>query len=240
MGQGASTALRKIVAETMEIPLEAVIFTAPDTDCVPDSGPTVASRTVMIVGKLLKDAAEELAEKTGSGDINCSVEKRYIHPEEFIWDEASFSGDAYPAYSWAVNVVEVEIDPLSFEVKITGSWGVFDVGTPIDLRLVEGQMQGGTSQALAYATIENMEMLNGRPAQASFTDYTIPTTLDFPDTACFFVDNPYRYGPYGAKSAGELPNEGPAGAVAAAVSQAVGKLVAEIPITPEKLEAMSK
>jgi CO/xanthine dehydrogenase Mo-binding subunit len=114
------------------------------------------------------------------------------------------------------------------------------VGTPIDLRLVEGQMQGGTSQALAYATIENMEMLNGRPAQASFTDYTIPTTLDFPDTACFFVDNPYRYGPYGAKSAGELPNEGPAGAVAAAVSQAVGKLVAEIPITPEKLEAMSK
>ncbi|MBI9109098.1 MAG: xanthine dehydrogenase family protein [Spirochaetales bacterium] len=240
MGQGASTTLRKIVAETMGLPLEAVIYTVPDTDVVPDSGPTVASRTIMIVGKLLQDAAEELKKNIDSGSPVLTAEKRYVHPEEFEWDEETFKGDAYPAYSWSINVVEVEVDPITFEVSITGSWGVYDVGTAIDLRILKGQMQGGTAQSLAYSTIERMEMSGGRPAQASFTDYTIPTTLDFPDTECFFIDNPYRYGPFGAKAAGELPNEGPAGAVAAAVSQAVGRIITEIPVTPEMLEAASR
>jgi CO/xanthine dehydrogenase Mo-binding subunit len=240
MGQGASTTLRKIVAEEMSLPFDSIIFTNPDTDAVPDSGPTVASRTIMIVGKLLQDAASELKEQLESGGSSLTVEKRYVHPPEFEWDEETFTGDAYPGYSWSINVVEVEVDPLTFEIKITGSWGVYDVGTPIDLRIVEGQMQGGTAQSLAYSTIEKMEMRGGLPAQASFTDYTIPTTLDFPDTKCFFVDNPYRYGPFGAKAAGELPNEGPPGAVAAAVSQAVGRIITEIPITPEKLEAAAE
>ena len=240
MGQGASITLRKIVAETAGLPLEAVIYTMPDTDVVPDSGPTVASRTIMIVGKLLQDAAEDLRIQIENGRSELTVEKKYVHPEEFVWDEETFSGDAYPAYSWSINVVEVEIDPLTYEIKIIGSWGVYDIGTPIDIRIAEGQMQGGTAQSLAYSTIELMEITNGRPAQASFTDYTIPTCLDLPDTECFFVDNPYRYGPFGAKAAGELPNEGPHAAVASAVSQAVGRLVTEIPITPEKLEAASK
>ena len=243
MGQGASVTLRKIVAESMDIPLDNVIFTQPDTLEVPDSGPTVASRTIMIVGKLLSDAAVDLKnkiEKTGQPkkDKPVTAERRYVHPEEFKWDEATFTGDAYPGYSWSVNVVEVEVDPLTYEIKVIGSWGVYDVGTPIDIKILEGQMQGGTAQSLGYSGIENMQIIKGRPAQASFTDYTIPTTLDFPDTDCQFIDNPYRYGPFGAKAAGELPNEGPAAAFVSAVSQAVGRMLTEIPVTPEKLEAL--
>ncbi len=241
MGQGASLTLRKIVAETMELPLERIIFNRPDTLEVPDSGPTVASRTIMIVGKLLQDAAADLSIKlqTAAAPLSgkpVTVEKRYVHPEEFKWDESTFTGDAYPGYSWSVNVVEVEIDPVTYETHVTGSWAVYDVGTAIDMKVLCGQMQGGTAQSLGYASIEKMQILNGKPGQASFTDYTIPTTLDFPDTVCQFIDNPYRYGPFGAKAAGELPNEGPAGAFAAAVSQAVGKIITEIPVTPEKLE----
>ncbi|MDC7227104.1 MAG: xanthine dehydrogenase family protein molybdopterin-binding subunit [Spirochaetales bacterium] len=237
MGQGASITLRKIVAEESGLPLEAIIFTNPDTDIVPDSGPTVASRTIMIVGKLIQDAAAMLKQKI-EDDINSpsSVEKSYVHPPEFDWDEETFTGDAYPAYSWAVNVIEVEIDPITFEIKITGSWAVYDVGTPIDIKILEGQMQGGTAQSLGYSSIEKMQMINGKPAQVSFTDYTIPTTLDFPDTECVFIDNPYRYGPFGAKAAGELPNEGPAAAFTAAISQASGRMITEIPVTPEMLE----
>ena len=240
MGQGASTGLRKIVAEEMDLPLDAVIFTRPDTGIVPNSGPTVASRTIMIVGKLLQDAASELKTRVVDGGGEAAVEKRYVHPPEFEWDEKTFTGDAYPGYSWSINVVEVEVDPITFEVGITGSWAVYDVGTPIDLRILEGQMQGGTAQSLAWSTIEKMESRGGLPAQASFTDYTIPTAMDFPDTRCFFIENPYRYGPFGAKAAGELPNEGPAGAVAAAVSQAVGRTITKIPITPEELEAAAR
>ena len=236
MGQGASTTLRKIVAEETGMPLKNIVFTNPDTDKVPDSGPTVASRTIMIVGKLLQDAASELKTRLG-GDSPVSVERRYVHPEEFEWDEETFSGDAYPGYSWAVNVIEVEIDRLTWEITITGSWAVYDVGTPIDIGILTGQMQGGTAQSLGYSSIERMQMRSGKPAQASFTDYTIPTSLDFPDTECIFVDNPYRYGPFGAKAAGELPNEGPAAAFASAVSQATGKLITYIPVSPEALEA---
>lgn len=242
MGQGASLTLRKIVAETMKLPLHKVIFHQPDTDLVPDSGPTVASRTIMIVGKLLQDAAADLKTairtKGFSPDGGLTAEKKYVHPEEFKWNEETFTGDAYPGYSWSVNVVEVEVDRLTYEITVTGSWGIYDVGTPIDMTVLKGQMQGGTTQSLGYSGIENMQMINGKPAQASFTDYTIPTTLDFPDTECLFVDNPYRYGPYGAKAAGELPNEGPAAAFVSAVSQAVGKIVARIPVTPEHLEEL--
>jgi len=249
MGQGASVTLQKIAAEAMELPLNKVFFTTPDTDLVPDSGPTVASRTIMIVGKLLHDAAADLKQKMNdmkASDFSASLsagnilysEKRYVQPEEMSWDESTFTGDAYPGYSWSVNVVEVEVDPVTFEIRVAGSWAVYDVGTPIDTIILKGQMQGGTVQSLAYSSIEKMEMINGKPAQASFTDYTIPTTLDFPDTECIFVDNPYKYGPFGAKAAGELPNEGPAGAFAAAVSQATGLRINSIPVTPEMLEAM--
>ncbi len=243
MGQGASMTLRKIAAQAMELPLESVIYETPDTDIVPDSGPTVASRTIMVVGKLLKDAASELKAKLDAGnkpekDLPVTVTKQYVHPEEFKWDEKTFNGDAYPGYSWSVNVVEVELDPVTYAIEVTGSWAVYDVGTPIDIKILKGQMQGGTTQSLAYSGIEVMEISNGKPAQASFTDYIIPTALDFPDTVCEFVDNPYKYGPFGAKAAGELPNEGPAAAFASAVSQAAGRLITEIPITPEKLEAL--
>lgn len=245
MGQGPSTTLKKIVAEAMYLPLERVVYNRPDTGEVPDSGPTVASRTIMIVGKLLYDAAKELQEIISSGHLPTTgnaieVEKRYVHPQEFEWDESTFTGDAYPGYSWSVNVVEVEVDPLTYAIKVIGSWAVYDVGTPIDINIIKGQMQGGTAQSLGYAYLEKMEMINGRPAQLSFTDYTIPTTLDFPDLQCQFIDTPYRFGPFGAKAAGELPNIGPAAAFAAAVSQATGKIITEIPVTPEKLDAELK
>ncbi|MDC7125874.1 MAG: xanthine dehydrogenase family protein molybdopterin-binding subunit [Spirochaetales bacterium] len=236
MGQGASTTLRKIVSESTGLPLEDVFFSQPDTAIVPNSGPTVASRTILIVGKLLQDASEELKQKIESKEDNITVEKRYKQPDEIKWDQNSFNGDAYPCYSWSINVVEVEVDSITYDISITGSWAVYDVGTPIDIKILTGQMQGGTAQALGYSTIEKMEFSNGKFDQRSFTDYTIPTSLDLPDTECFFIDNPYKYGPYGAKAAGELPNEGPAGAVAAAVSQAVKKIIKNIPITPEILE----
>ncbi|WP_035275783.1 xanthine dehydrogenase family protein molybdopterin-binding subunit [Desulfogranum japonicum] len=240
MGQGTTMALKKIVAQTMELPVEHVLFTPPDTARVPDSGPTVASRTVMIVGNLLQKAAVELRTILDSGQLPTKeepliVEQRYMHPEELTWDEPSFYGDAYPAYSWSVNVVEVEIDPITSAIKIIGSWAAYDVGVPIDNAMLQGQMQGGVAQALGYATLEQMQMIDGKPAQHSLTDYIIPTIYDVPELECFFVKNPYKHGPFGAKGAGELPHIGPAPALAEAVSQATGKLITKIPITPEQL-----
>ncbi len=234
MGQGAQTTLRKIVAETLGIPYTDVIYENPDTDRVPDSGPTVASRTVVIVGGLLEKAARELKERWDEeGEI--VVTKTYRHPSYIKWDQEKLHGDAYPEYSWGGNVVEVEVDPITFEIKVIGVWGAYDIGTPIDSRIIQGQIEGGVKQALGYATIEVMETRNGRILQASLTDYIVPTAKDFPRVIFELIPTPYEYGPYGAKCAGEVPFIGPAPALAAAVQQAVGFKVNKIPVRPEWL-----
>jgi CO/xanthine dehydrogenase Mo-binding subunit len=234
MGQGAATALRKIVAHALSLPMERVVFENPDTDRVPDSGPTVASRTVMIVGGLLARAAQELEKRWDEGE-EVEVTKAYEHPAGVEWDQKTLKGDAYPSYGWGANAVEVEVDPLTWEVSVRGAWGVYDVGVPIDEQIVRGQIEGGLAQGLGYATIEVMDLRQGRILQSSLTDYTIPTSLDIPEISSDFVLNPYEAGPFGAKGAGEMPLVGAAPALAAAVQHALGIPISSIPVTPEHL-----
>ena len=234
MGQGAQTTLRKIVARTLEIPIESIVYDNPDTDRVPDSGPTVASRTAMIVGQLLVRAAVELKAKWDT-DPEVEVENDYVHPDHLEWDQDSFRGDAYPAYSWGVNVVEVEVDSITFEVNVTGVWAAYDIGAALDDKIVKGQIDGGIAQGLGYATLEVMETRQGMIQQGTFTDYIIPTSMDLPPVESRLIDNPYEGGPFGAKGAGELPLIGAAPALAAAVGQALGVPINRIPVTPEYL-----
>ncbi len=234
MGQGLKTTFAKIVAESLGIPLEKVIVENPDTDRVPNSGPTVASRSLMIVGKLLERAALRLKDEWKPG-VAAEIEERYRHPELIPWDLATFTGDAYPAYSWGVNAVEVEVDTLLATTEITGAWGVFDVGNAIDDTIMRGQMEGGMLQALGYGSCEKMECVDGKIRQASMTDYIVPTAMDAVPIRTALVDNFYAEGPFGAKGAGELTIIGGAPAYSAAVEQAVGANINFIPVTPERL-----
>lgn len=248
MGQGAETTLRKIVADTLEIDLDRVTFAAADTDRVPDSGPTVASRTVMVVGGLLERAARRLAEARGTGalpgepvtDGPVEIEEVYRQPQEVEWDQETFTGDAYAAFSWGVNVVEIEVDPLTFEIRPLSVWAAYDVGIPIDERIVTGQAHGGIVQGIGYATGEVLEVKDGALRQATLTDYTIPGPLDVPHIDVRFFENPYGEGPFGAKGAGEIPFTGAAPAVADAVECALGVTINTIPITPEYLERVCR
>jgi CO/xanthine dehydrogenase Mo-binding subunit len=234
MGQGAETVLPKIVANTLGIPLEQVVYETVDTGLIPDSGPTVASRTTMIVGGLLRESALEMKDKWNNVD-ELEISKTYQHPDFLHWDDETFHGDAYPVHSWGANVAEVEIDPVSYELTVKRITAVYDVGVPVDMRALTGQMQGGIVQGIGWATIEVMETNAGRLVQKNLTDYKIPTTMDVPEIHCEYVINPYEHGPFGAKCAGELPFVGAPPAIAAAVSNALGKPIRELPITPEKL-----
>jgi CO/xanthine dehydrogenase Mo-binding subunit len=234
MGQGLKTSLQKIVAKALELPVAAIIYQNPDTDRVPNSGPTVASRTVMIVGKLLAEAAMKLKSRWNEpGEIE--VTENYRHPTDMRWEDATFSGDAYPTYSWGVNVVEVEVNPLTYQIEIKGVWSAFDIGKAIDERIIRGQVDGGILQGLGYATLEKMECKQGRIQQRSVTDYIIPTSMDFGKMEHRLIDNPYDDGPFGAKGAGELTLLGAAPALVAAVSNALGVSIQRLPVTPEYL-----
>ena len=234
MGQGAKTSLKRIVAMTLGIDNEKVIFDYPDTDLAPDSGPTVASRTVMIVGGLLARATQNLKDNWKKGERQEIIE-HYKQPDYIEWDESKLRGDAYPAYSWGVNVVEVEVSPISYEVELKGIWSVYDVGKAIDERMLVGQADGGITQGVAYGYLEVMRHENGKLKQKNLTDYIIPTSMDMPPMETVIMDNPFAYGPYGAKGAGELTLVGGAPAVALAIENAIKRRINRIPATPEHI-----
>lgn len=223
IGQGLRTTFPKIVANELNLPLEKVYYSHPDTARVPDSGPTVASRSLMVVGELLRRAAIQLRSVWKDGEDQI-VEERFKEPDfviPFYLDK--FQGDAYPTYAWAVNAIEVELDTLTGVSKILGAYGSFDVGTPIDYNIVMGQMEGGFLQGIGYASIEKMDYdARGRIRNNSFSDYLIPTTKDVPNLQCMLHVEKYPDGPYGAKGAGELPLVGAPGAYVEAMEQALG------------------
>jgi CO/xanthine dehydrogenase Mo-binding subunit len=232
MGQGIYTTLSKIVAKELDIPFEKVLYPDPDTKEVPDSGPTVASRTTMIVGKLLERAARKLKAQWQTG-VEQEVVENYVHREMIPWNESTFTGDAYPAYSWGVNFVELEVDTVTGNVKLENVYGNYEVGKVIDDRIMKGQIDGGLAQGLAFGYLEKMTSREGKIQQKSITDYGPPTSMDVVSIQSKVFDNPYADGPYGAKGAGELTLIGGAPAVQAAIEDALKTSFQQIPITPE-------
>ena len=236
IGQGLRTTFPKIVAKELGLPLEKVRFEHPDTARVPDSGPTVASRSLMIVGELLRRCAVRLREAWIDGEEQM-VEEHFKEPDfmiPFYLDK--FQGDAYPTYAWGVNAIEVEVDTYTGLTKILGAYGSFDVGTPMDEGIVMGQMEGGFLQGIGYASMESMDYdSRGRIRNNSFSDYLIPTAADVPNLTCMLHVEKYPDGPYGAKGAGELPLVGAPGAYVEAMEQALGGIVRlrHAPFTPE-------
>ncbi len=237
MGQGTNTVLAQIAADALGVPCDRVTVVPQDTSVVPNSGPTVASRTVMVVGALLAKAAAELRAKLTSEQPPIRVEQTYVQPDWIHWDETRYRGDAYPAFSFQCTVVDVEVDLDTGEVRVTDLVAALDPGRAIHPVMAEGQVEGGVLQAVGYAMLEEMKLDNGGFLNDRLATYIIPTSLDAPKIKTVLVENPYSGGPYGAKGIGEIPMDGPAPAVIAAIHDATGVWLDEIPATPEKLLA---
>ncbi|MAE27448.1 MAG: aldehyde oxidase [Planctomycetes bacterium] len=246
-GQGTGTVLAQIVADACGAPFASVCVINPDTGEVPDSGPTVASRTVMVVGGALDAAGRELAIKLGGGDFMetaaswlaqhgaLEIETRHEPDPETSFDEDTYSGTAYPAYGWTCAVVEAELDPDTLETRPRRLTTVTDVGRVINPLFCKGQVEGGTLQALGYGYLEEMTMEAGRPLQNSFATYIVPTAADAPEMDTVLLEHPAPAGPGGAKGVGELPMNAGAAAVVGAMENATGIVSSRAPTTPEVL-----
>ncbi len=137
------------------------------------------------------------------------------------WDDNSYQGDAYGSYGWGCDVVELEVDPRHLAGRgRSRSLTVHEIGKAIHPMLATGQIEGGSAQGLGYALLEDVVMRDGRMANASLTNYIIPTTLDSPAMTVVMLENPYKHGPFGAKGVGEMPIDGPAPAVINALRHA--------------------
>jgi CO/xanthine dehydrogenase Mo-binding subunit len=255
IGQGAITMFTQICAASLEVDPALVFVIDPSTANVPDSGPTVASRTCMVVGGVVERAsravkAKVLAWATENGiatrDVAAAAIKmiqatkqevaetiQYEPPPGIAWDDATYSGSAYPVYGWAACLVDVSVDLDSYEVAIDRCVQAVDVGKAINPVIVKGQIEGGTLQALGWAVLEDIVYKDGKVANANMTNCIVPTFADAPDLETILVEVPYPYGPSGAKGVGEIPMDGPAVAVANAVENALGCAFDSLPISPE-------
>jgi CO/xanthine dehydrogenase Mo-binding subunit len=258
IGQGKDTVFSQIVAEALKLPLEMVEVAQPDTKIVPDSGPTVASRSTMVVGRLVEDAAyafkqaliqqgflqepytpegfREAVRRSHArfGAMKCY--SQYHKPPHIEWDDQTYRGDAYPTYSWACYAAEVAVDTVTYEVKVANFVANQEVGRVINPVLAAGQIEGGVAQGIGWALWEQVEWKNGRMANNQMTNYIVPTALDLPRIRVGFLENPHPMGPGGAKGLGELPMDGPAPALLNALQNALGNVcLDEVPMTPERL-----
>ncbi|MBT3236550.1 MAG: xanthine dehydrogenase family protein [Bdellovibrionales bacterium] len=261
IGQGKDTIFTQIVAQELKLPHHQVVIAPVDTSIVPDSGPTVASRTTMIVGNLVKQAAAKLRDQLietkflasnyqptqVAGAIKnylaqhdtLTINTQYQRPEGVAWDDQSYSGDAYATYAWAVYLAEVEVDTLTYQTRVTNFYALQEVGKVVNQILAQGQIEGGVVQGIGHALYEHVLHQDGRMINNHLTDYIIPTSIDTPPIKVIFEEWNRQYGPDGAKGIGELPMDGPAPAVINAVVNAVGSQVYAIPMLPENLmEAM--
>ncbi|PYS78389.1 MAG: carbon monoxide dehydrogenase, partial [Acidobacteria bacterium] len=257
IGQGTNTIFAQIAAEALGLSYDLVEVSQPDTRNVPNSGPTVASRTCMIVGKLVESAVLGLKQTLiGSGLLpdrftqadfqtacGAYIEKfgplksfsKYQPPPNIFWDDEKYQGDAYGAFAWAVYVAEVSYDPLTYEVHVDDFVAVQEVGRVINPVLAAGQIEGGVAQAIGMTLYENVVWENGRMKNGQMTNYIMPTAADIPPIRVYFEENPYAYGPDGAKGIGELPMDGPAPAILNAIENATGESFKQIPLMPEAM-----
>ena len=252
MGQGTKTIFPQLVAAELGIGEQDVDLAPVDTSRVPDSGPTVASRTAMVVGGLVITAARRLREQVESatgrpfsasaaeyarehGPVR--IEQRFEPYRGIHFDDATYTGDAYPCFGWAAAVAEVDVDLDTGEVAVRSVVAADDVGRVIHPVLAEGQVEGGTLQAVGYATIEEMQLIDGRYRNDRLATYLIPTALDAPRIETILVESPYSGVPHGAKGVGELPMDVGAPAVVAAIHDATGVWIHDLPATPERILA---
>jgi CO/xanthine dehydrogenase Mo-binding subunit len=160
----------------------------------------------------------------------------YQPPPGVVWDDKAYKGIAYGTYAWAVYVCDLQVDTTTMEVEVRDFVALQEIGRVLHPTLAVGQIAGGVVQGLGWALWEEVRLdAQGAMRNANLTSYVLPTMADVPTIRVRFEENPYGYGPFGAKGIGELPMDGPAPAVCNALSMALGADVNAIPATAERL-----
>jgi len=256
-GQGTKTVLSQIAAETLGLRYEDVDVAPADTLEVPNSGPTVASRTVMVVGSLVHSAAVGIRQTlqqsgllrdlyspeefrtacrnyvTSHGELRSWA--RYEAPPDVFWDDENYRGEAYAAFAWAVYIASISIDLTTYNVSVDDFVALQEVGRVLHPVLAAGQITGGVAQGIGLSLYEKVVWQNGRMQNSQMTNYIMPTSSDLPLIRVFFEELGNKHGAFGAKGIGELPIDGPAPAIANAVGDAVGAPCDSVPLLPEDI-----
>lgn len=254
MGQGSITTLKMIAAEAMGIAFEKVKIINGISCMTPDSGPITASRTTYISGKAIVSSIEKLKKEISryygwdfehidvleSGINGCSwkeiaqripycIRVQSCH-EDFPCEAVNIDIGLHEFYSHAAEVVGVEVNTLTGEIKILEIEMIASAGTVINPLGFEGQCEGGVVMSEGYALFENFQSETG-----NFQTYLMPVMKDMPQISVIAIAKEEEDGPFGAKGVGEVTSIPGTAAIANAIDDAIGIRFTEIPITAEKV-----
>jgi len=237
VGQGVTDVVLGVARR--ELGTDDVVWAPPSTAEVDSSGSCSASRmTWMSAGAVQAACRAALEERERAGGAAVDVVRVYRHPRTFPLDPETgqiAEGPAHVTLAVAAMRVVVEVDVELGLTRVVWVGTAQDVGQALNPAAVEGQIEGGTAQGLGLALMEEIQTRDGVIANASFTDYLIPTFLDMPPVASEFVEVPHPDSPYGVKGVGEPPTVVSTAAIASALRAATGRELPRVPVTPDAI-----
>jgi CO/xanthine dehydrogenase Mo-binding subunit len=221
--EDAKKKLLHVAAERMKMPIDAL-------EC---SGGRIYAEGSPSRGMEIAEAASIALHSSGGVPI-LGVGKFVVPSTVVIPDQGKY-GNISMAYSFGVQVAEVNVDRKTGKVEVLNFLSVHDSGTIINPLLSEGQVEGGVAMGLGYALSEEIVREQGKVVNDNFTDYRVPTIRDIPGISSLFIESPDPFGPFGAKGLGEITLVGTAAAIANAIYDATGLRLTELPFTPERV-----
>ena len=233
IGAGAKTTMAMIAAEALGVPLSAIDLIWGDTDRCPYSVGESGSRTTIMTGQAVMEAARDL--------------RRQIAEHGMPTGDAALIATATPnpqlqgkvRQSYGAHFVEVDVDTQLGTAKVTRYVAVHDCGRIMNPLTAESQIKGGAVMGIGMALHEDLiyDRRAGAPLNAGFYGARICTHRDVPDVEVVFVESDDGLGPYGAKSMGESSKVPAVAAVANAIYNAIGVRMRDLPISRDKILA---
>lgn len=240
VGQGTHTVMAQMAANALGVPVEKIEMLVSDTATSDNAGSASASRMTWMSGNSIKGAAELALKKWRDEERPAIATYQYKAPPTDNYDPVDGHGKTNLAYGFVAEAVEVEVDTETGQVRVVRATCADDVGTAVNPRLIEGQIEGAIAQAQGWAITENFVQKDGRVLTPYFSNYLIPGVMDMPDHVdSVIMEFPDENGPWGARGMAEMPFIPLAPAIVAAVHEATGAWIDELPLTPWRvLEAM--
>jgi aerobic carbon-monoxide dehydrogenase large subunit len=248
-GQGHHTLLAQIAADRLGVPIDRVEVVTGDSAALPEGVGTFASRSTVMGGSAVAQAAKELIEQgraLASERLVARAEFRdgrfFTADQLLVWEElgelsASVRFESEQVFASGAYAAVVAVERATGRVVLRRLIAVDDAGTIVNPLLAEGQVLGGVAQglgaSLSEAVVHDDE---GQPASSSLLDYLLPTAADMPPVSTAFVETASPLNPLGVKGIGEGGAIGAPPAIANALADALGRHL-DPPFTAEKIWA---
>ncbi len=238
VGQGSHTAFRQMAAAAVGVPVERVKLVASDTAVTGNSGSVSASRMTWMAGNAIRLAAEQALQRWQDEDRPAEAQVTFHAPRTEPLDPQTGKSVPNFAYGYVAEIVDLTVDIETGHLHLERVYCADDVGKAVNPMLVEGQIEGAIVQAYGYAVTENLQVANGRILNPRLSTYLIPGIRDIPEQVeSIIMEIPDPRGPWGARGMAEMPFIPLAPAITAALHDATGVWIDQLPLTPERVLA---